>query len=327
MLPILNFSQVLMTENFNSYSIGNIASDLTGATAGTSGYYIQSGNTSAPLSDFQFKNESGNNILSIQGASDAVATNDRYVWKDGLNAAWATRTSGNNVITVDVKIFTGNGTTSKNSQSVYVYNADFSKVLVGFVFVPETRVLSGVAYYNNAGTLDDYAFNLVTGGLVLNANQWVNLSMSFNKTTGAVRWYAPGMAAPGGVTGASIGIDPAELDFVVLPGTSNALSYEAKFDDVVVNAVATSNLSSQDFNTLSVSNFVAYPNPTSDFINLSILESNAVKSISLYDINGREVKSFSQFVDSIDVSDLTSGIFMLTVETENGKSTQKIVKE
>lgn len=93
-------------------------------------------------------------------------------------------------------------------------------------------------------------------------------------------------------------------------------------DDVVVsNGTA----DTEDFtsNQLSV-----FPNPTSDIVNIT----NAVglNAVQVMDINGRTVKSvnFNNVSEaSINISNLTSGVYMMSIASENGTSTQKIIKQ
>jgi hypothetical protein len=70
--------------------------------------------------------------------------------------------------------------------------------------------------------------------------------------------------------------------------------------------------------------FSIYPNPVTD--RLSINCNEAVREISVMDISGRTVMTLSN-TNSIDVSGLATGVYMLRVATENGVSVQKFVKE
>ena len=61
------------------------------------------------------------------------------------------------------------------------------------------------------------------------------------------------------------------------------------------------------------------PNPTSDFIQL---QTNAnVTSLTISDIAGRKIKQFltASNKEIIDVRDFNSGIYVITITTENQK--------
>ena len=72
-----------------------------------------------------------------------------------------------------------------------------------------------------------------------------------------------------------------------------------------------------------------YPNPAKDVINIS-LDSSVDTSdcaITIYDIQGRQVKQFSKYVETINVSDLSAGVYMLNIATDGAKTTRKVVVE
>ncbi|MDO7173272.1 T9SS type A sorting domain-containing protein [Mariniflexile sp. AS56] len=68
-----------------------------------------------------------------------------------------------------------------------------------------------------------------------------------------------------------------------------------------------------------------YPNPAQDFITV---ESNSVKisSVELYNLIGQKVKSQSVLKDNkLNVSDLSKGMYLLKVNTEDSSATRKIL--
>ncbi|MFC4738839.1 choice-of-anchor J domain-containing protein [Flavobacterium ponti] len=76
-------------------------------------------------------------------------------------------------------------------------------------------------------------------------------------------------------------------------------------------------------------NFSIYPNPANNVLNLSVKNGLIVDEITMVDINGRTVKTINNTLDSemeINVSDLTSGVYMLNVKTDEGVATSKFVK-
>jgi spore germination protein YaaH len=75
-------------------------------------------------------------------------------------------------------------------------------------------------------------------------------------------------------------------------------------------------------NTISV-----YPNPTNDFINLSNSKGIKLNKVSLYNVLGKLVLEAKPKSKSINISNLTNGIYFLKVEDEIGnKGTFKILK-
>jgi len=77
-------------------------------------------------------------------------------------------------------------------------------------------------------------------------------------------------------------------------------------------------------------NFVVFPNPASNFVQINLQNnSQSINSVVIYDVLGKEVKSISN-IDSnqvqVNTSNLSSGIYMIEVTTDNGlKQVKKLV--
>lgn len=86
----------------------------------------------------------------------------------------------------------------------------------------------------------------------------------------------------------------------------------------------TSNLSTND-NLISA--FSIYPNPASTVINISNINNVEIKNISVVDINGRVIKNQSGALAEINVSDINTGVYFVNIETNEGKTTKKFIKQ
>lgn len=94
-------------------------------------------------------------------------------------------------------------------------------------------------------------------------------------------------------------------------------------DDFIVTAAS---LSTDDFfrNT-----FTMFPNPAKDVLNISANDAVAMNTITVTDINGRTVKQQNiAGVSStqVNVADLNTGMYFISIETEQGKGTAKFMK-
>lgn len=72
-----------------------------------------------------------------------------------------------------------------------------------------------------------------------------------------------------------------------------------------------------------------FPNPASNVINVANTGNVLVNAIQITDLNGRTVKSvkFNGVAEAqVNVSDLANGMYMMTVTSDKGSMTQKIVK-
>ncbi|HYD91756.1 MAG TPA: T9SS type A sorting domain-containing protein [Flavobacterium sp.] len=86
------------------------------------------------------------------------------------------------------------------------------------------------------------------------------------------------------------------------------------------------NLSTND---ILASKFTVYPNPANNVINIANAENILVNGVVITDLNGRTVKnvSYNGVTEAqINVSDLASGMYMMTVSSDKGTMTKKIVK-
>ncbi|GGG89107.1 hypothetical protein GCM10011416_01900 [Polaribacter pacificus] len=103
-------------------------------------------------------------------------------------------------------------------------------------------------------------------------------------------------------------------------GTTNSITVTMNADtNIVANFSATASIS--DLDKLS---FTSYPNPTKGAI--KIITAENIKSIIIYNLIGKEVKAFK--TKDIDISTLPLGVYILKVETENGKiGIRKIIKK
>ena len=91
--------------------------------------------------------------------------------------------------------------------------------------------------------------------------------------------------------------------------------------------VTSSNLA---VNEVLSSKFSVYPNPTNGQIFLSNAEGISVSEISMTDLNGRVVKTVKLgdvTEASVDISDLSAGIYMMNISSEQGKAVKKIVRQ
>jgi hypothetical protein len=73
-----------------------------------------------------------------------------------------------------------------------------------------------------------------------------------------------------------------------------------------------------------ISNYNLYPNPTSSI--LTIDTDLKIQKINIIDITGKNVKSFTPKTNTFNVSDLSNGIYFITIIGEGNSITKKFVK-
>jgi hypothetical protein len=95
-------------------------------------------------------------------------------------------------------------------------------------------------------------------------------------------------------------------------------------DNVNVTATAGTN------NNFLAAQLSIYPNPATNVINVSNADNILVSGIEIVDLNGRTVKTakFDGVTEAqINISDLSAGMYMMTVSSDQGTLTKKIVKQ
>lgn len=82
----------------------------------------------------------------------------------------------------------------------------------------------------------------------------------------------------------------------------------------------------------AVSNLSVYPNPANDFVKINFdTDRSNILEISLYSITGQSLYSniltnfYGNYSNSIDVSNLAKGVYLLKVRTDKGVSARKVV--
>lgn len=75
-----------------------------------------------------------------------------------------------------------------------------------------------------------------------------------------------------------------------------------------------------------ISKFMVYPNPVTDQLHLVIPNSEEITSMALFDISGKQM-DVTNTVNSLDVSKLPNGFYILKVVSEEGTLSHKVVKQ
>lgn len=75
--------------------------------------------------------------------------------------------------------------------------------------------------------------------------------------------------------------------------------------------------------------FSVFPNPATQLVTVLNKKGDVIKNIQITDLNGRIISSLNEktILSEINISSLTSGIYFLKVQTENGLATTKLIKE
>lgn len=158
---------------------------------------------------------------------------------------------------------------------------------------------------DNSGGVVEYNYELTTAGsngtLVQGSWQSVNVPLSFFE---------------------GLGFDKTAFFQYKLGTTSDLVSDIVYFDNIYFSMVEPT-MSTNQFNNPS---FSAYPNPTQDMWNINAKQ--IITSVKLFDMSGKLIQNLqpNQVTVAIDASDLSSGVYFATVQTETATKTVKLVK-
>lgn len=345
-LGLISFGQVLQQETFNSLTLGNVGTDFDGSTTGQANFLTFASNgaatsttTNAGNTNFLISPIAGSTNKTVDITGPNGSEGGRFLWQDGLDTSWLSRTAGNDVIDIEYTFNTGPVTTSRTRVGMTLYDTAFNPI-VGYFYSTDTRILTGQARLNNGGAIGNFNITLATNGLSLMANTTYTLGMSYNVVTGEVLWKVD--PAAGNITVNSAvylsGLVPTELDFVVTaapfsatatpPTTPNALAATRSFFDFKAEAVVTSDLLTTEEESLNDLSVKVYPNPAMDVLNITS-STKQFTSVDIVDLNGRLVKSIeveSNMV-SANIEDLKSGLYIVNISNQETTISRKFIKE
>lgn len=331
---ILLFGQAqnIVSENFETLNLGNVGTSVAGATPGQNNWYTLGGSNS----DFQITN-----IDTAHGKSMTINSYNSYdaTANSTLNSRIAaqlttvTATASNNITYGKFDLYTGASTgTGTIQMRVLGKNGTADAVIGGFTYNVATKELRGLGTFTNmsTGVPTTYSIGLAAApGIVLTANTWITLSFQYNKTTGAIQYTWPTGSGGYSASTATLGLIPGmvaqDVYLYNVTDTGNTVSKTAGFDNILVQFTNTTILST---NELSANNIKAitfiYPNPTSDFLNIKT--DSKINAVSVVDLSGRKMEATLND-NKVDVRNIPKGTYIINIETKEGKTSEKFIKQ
>ncbi|UMY66888.1 MULTISPECIES: T9SS type A sorting domain-containing protein [unclassified Flavobacterium] len=105
-------------------------------------------------------------------------------------------------------------------------------------------------------------------------------------------------------------------------GTAVYLDYDTMVQTNMAQTTFTASLGNDDFTTGS---FTVYPNPAKD--RFRIQSSSPVRSVALYDIQGRKLRDLNYTEEGVSVEGVPAGVYFVKATTEAGTAATKLVKQ
>jgi Secretion system C-terminal sorting domain len=328
-------AQVISTDNFDNYTLLYLTPDITG-TATHQGYWLGwvTPNIGYDIDSFTSRFTGNPSYgIEIEGFSNQYEPASKFLWKKYFPQLWDSRSSGNNIVEFQIDYIRPTIVRGTDDIQVMILDTSLSKVLAGFSF-NEFGLITGRAYSysTSSNTYGNFYYNLDNNfSTQLPVNIWMTLILRFNKDTGEVTFI---IKNPNGsifrqktITGSSVGLDPAEIDFAIFADTTGS-PYRLRADFNNYKVTALSSALSLDEVT-DDSGFFIYPNPATTEISISNKNLKGISSVVLTDTNGRTVKQ-NTFDNSssvqVNIEDLSNGVYLMKITSEKGTVTKKMIK-
>ncbi|WCM41478.1 T9SS type A sorting domain-containing protein [Flavobacterium sp. CBA20B-1] len=337
-------AQILFTENFNNYALGEVSTDATGAIPGKGGWYVRKAypNNPAPC---EIVAEAGRgNVLAIGGnINNFTQGNTSRVIQKNINTLWNGRTQGNNILKLEYDVYTVSTSVSTDKMGGYVglstatsnkYTVSnvIDNIVAGKPSAVNAKLQTG--YYTPSGTQYIYlGVNNTPEYTNFPYNTWVSVQLfvdyeyeAGNVIGGKIYVYIPALNI---LKGASFTHNEIiEILHLHGGGTGN-LPVAVKYDNIKLTALSTLP------NYLGVENFLAenfnlYPNPANSVVNISNAENMQIQQITVYDVAGKQLstKNYNNETEiQLNVEHLASGTYMLHLQTNQGTAVKKLVKK
>lgn len=217
----------------------------------------------------------------------------------------------------------------QNGKEIYLNNGDLT-----FTGYDLTFSEGGIGDLNNDGFLDvQYGGNVYYN--VPNANNWIKVNLqgvasNRNGIGARVEIYGAwgkqireirsghgfshqstmnahfGIGTETAITQVIIHWPSGTVDVINNPSSNQALT--------VVEGSSPLSVVNSELNKI-----IIYPNPTSKTLSISNASQLSIKNISIYTTQGKIVKNILYENDTISVEDLAEGLYILTIQTEDGK--------
>ncbi len=283
------FSQNLWSDNFNSYTTGNL---------GTQGGWERFGGSNSMAKVANIDTDHGK---SFQFASTAANADGVFIFHD---TKWSTRTSSNGIFVAEFDVYTGSA-----SAEIQFYDVDSDYYVIADLYMSP---VNGVFLADQ----DDFD-NGETGielPLAVTANTWYKVKFTYD-VMGTGEMTVTINDVTYGPYEKMSGWFPTEVDFVA-SGTNNS-----GFDNLKISAVETL-LAVSDASGKSVVS--VYPNPATDVINIK--SAKKIVDVTLFDLSGKVAKKSTE--TTFNIENLAKGSYVVKINYADGSTeSKKVIKK
>jgi hypothetical protein len=208
------------------------------------------------------------------------------------------------------------------NEDYFALFTDANKNFRARFFVKRTGTQYQLGFDSTGTTTSNYDASLRNVGDV------VYVILGYDFTTNTLKaWLNPNLATFNAATPATLSNTPAAAiteigGFMIRQGNTNTTP-TIEMDELKISTLTTSFLGTASFN--SIDGFSMYPNPLSGNTLHFTTTANEVLYVSIYDMLGKQIVNTTVSNNTLNVSDLNTGIYIVKI-TEDGKTaTRKLV--
>jgi len=98
---------------------------------------------------------------------------------------------------------------------------------------------------------------------------------------------------------------------------------------IITNMVATEFVDDLGVNTVNPAKnqVVIYPNPTNNLLNIQPNRGVVLEEVTIYNLQGRKLLSFNKNLTQLNLETLSSGMYILNIQTSEGSINKQLVKK
>lgn len=309
----LGTSQVLFSENFDSYSSGHLNTDYTGGTIGQGGWIVLNNNTGATA---RVTPETGKgNVLAFSSSNNNGLV---FIYKKNVTN---NLTAGNKILKLEYEMYvssSGAGNIIGCLMENYNKELVFSPIM-GTQFRKATNHIVG-SHSNNGLVLSSISSS--------DYNTWIKVEMVIDYNTNKYYYYLPSLNINKGYS-AIIGGSLSDVKDILFVSNFLDSSSVVKLDNIKLSGMSTlpTYLSTDNF---LIEKFNIFPNPASNVVDITNSENMSIKQIEIYDVTGKLINTqyFNNETDiQLNIENLTNGAYLLHLHTNEGVAVKKLIKK
>ncbi len=337
----LTSAQILLNDNFDNYTLGNLGTDVTGVVPGQGNWLTEI--LYAPLNHSSSAFNITNEAFKGKVLTFTTPQGEYMVAKKDLSTFINQRTTGNDVIKVEIDYYTGTQYYMATNRAPYITISLHDNNNKRLLMIYHNIVNKNFIY---ARSLDDFGTNNVLklgndSGNVdsLPVNTWISfiVYLDYNNRKAYVETPYFNKVAVGDFLSKSTSnnliedFKPVLLSLYADAAIANASQMVHKFDNIKITGlkVVPPNIIALSINEQLATKFNVFPNPANNIVNITNRENISVEQIHVFDISGKTVQSYffnKENQVQLNIENLASGTYMLHIKTIKGVAVKKIIK-